>query len=89
MIERVPSDGVSWFDEMVLPVCNDRLIERSLIQGVLLPGIGNSQSYAGSVEMSSTNFVWLRHDDKSVTIHDRALIALQPFNIGDRVVISY
>lgn len=89
VIDRVPFDGMSWFDEKVLPVCNDRLIERSRIPGVLLPSIGNSQSYAGSVEMSSTNFVWLRHDDKSVTIHDRALIALQPFNVGDRVVISY
>lgn len=64
-------------------------MERSLIEGVLLPGIGNFQSYAGTVELSSTNFVWLRHDDRTLTIHDRALIATQPFKEGDRVAISY
>ena len=89
VIERVPLDGVSWFDEKVLPVCNDRLVERSLIEGVQQPGIGNFQSYAGTVELSSTNFVWLRHDDRTLTIHDRALIAPQPFKEGDRVAISY
>lgn len=89
LIDRVKLEGVSWFDERVLPVCNDRSMERSLIEGALLPRIGNFQSYAGTVELSSTNFVWLRHDDRTLTIHDRALIAPQAFMKGDRAAISY
>lgn len=89
LIDRAKLEGVSWFDEKILPVCNDRSMERSLVEEAQLPRIGSSQSYAGIVELSSTNFVWLRHDDRTLTIHDRALIAPQPFVPGDRAAISY
>ena len=89
LIDRAELAEVSWFDEKVLPVCNNRLLERKLVEGVLLPRIGNFQSYTGTVELRSPNFVWLRHDDATLTIHDRALIAPQDFMEGDRVAISY
>jgi hypothetical protein len=89
LIERAELAEVSWFDEKVLPVCNNRSLERALVEGVLLPRIGNFQSYSGTVELSSPNFVWLRQDDATLTIHDRALIAPQAFMKGDRVAISY
>ncbi len=89
LIERAELAEVSWFDEKVLPVCNNRSLERALVEGVLLPRIGNFQSYTGTVELSSPNFVWLRHDDETLTIHDRALIAPQAFMKGDRAAISY
>lgn len=89
LIDRAELAEVSWFDEKVLPVCNNRSLERTLVEGALLPRIGNFQSYTGTVELSSPNFVWLRHDDATLTIHDRALIAPQAFMKGDRAAISY
>lgn len=89
LIERAKLEEVSWFDEKILPVCSNRSLDRTLVEGALLPRIGNFQSYAGTVELSSPHFVWLRHDDATLTIHDRALIAPQAFMKGDRVAISY
>lgn len=88
-IDRAPLEEISWFDEKVLPVCNDRSLERTFVEGALLPRIGNFQSYAGTVEQTSPNFVWLRHDDATLTIHDRALIAPQAFIKGDWAEVSY
>ena len=89
LIDRAELQEVTWFDEKVLPVCNERSLEKTLLEGARPPRVGNSQSYTGTVELSSPNFVWLRHDDATLTIHDRALIAPQAFMKGDRAAISY
>lgn len=89
LVERAKLEETSWFDKRVLPICQSRSLERALVEGARQPRVGNFQSYVGTIELTSANFVWLRHDDCTLTIHDRALIAPQAFVEGDRAVISY